>query len=183
MLTKFSADVKDNYTAPERVCLTKENAEKILRAVASRQWYRSVKRGIDIAFVLVAGPAVLIVIAIAAIAIFWSMGGPVFYVQERVGYKGRVFWIWKLRTMKLAPEKVGVATAINDHRITPLGQFLRSTHIDELPQFWNILRGDMTLIGPRPEQVPLVEVYRNSLPYYDLRHLVRSYFGMWVMTV
>jgi lipopolysaccharide/colanic/teichoic acid biosynthesis glycosyltransferase len=179
VLTKFSADVKDEYTAPERVCLTKANAEKILWAVASRQWYRSVKRAVDIVFVLLAGPAVLIVIAIAAVAILCSMGGPVFYVQERVGYKGRIFWIWKLRTMKPEPEKVGVATAINDCRITPLGQFLRSTHIDELPQFWNILRGDMTLIGPRPEQVPLVEVYRNSLPYYDLRHLVRPGLSGW----
>jgi lipopolysaccharide/colanic/teichoic acid biosynthesis glycosyltransferase len=179
VLTKFSADLKNEYTAPERVCLTKANSERILCAVASRRWYCSLKRGFDVVFVLLAGPVVLIVIAIAALAILCSMGGPVFYVQERVGYEGRVFWIWKLRTMKPTPEKIGVATAINDCRVTPLGWFLRSTHIDELPQFWNILRGDMTLIGPRPEQVPLVEVYRNSLPYYDLRHLVRPGLSGW----
>ncbi|WP_414475745.1 sugar transferase [Microvirga sp. M2] len=148
-------------------------------AVASKRVYCHVKRAIDIAFVLLAGPAVLVVIAITALAIRTSMGGPVFYVQERVGYKGRIFRIWKLRTMKPAPEQTGIATAINDSRITPLGHFLRSTHLDELPQFWNILCGDMTLIGPRPEQVPLVEAYRRKLPCYDLRHLVRPGLTGW----
>lgn len=179
MLTKFSADTRDEYAAPERICLTKATVTQVLEAVASKQGYCRVKRGIDIAFVLLAGPAVLVVIAIAALAILCSMGGPVFYAQERVGYKGRIFRIWKLRTMKPAPEKIGIATAINDERITPLGRFLRGTHLDELPQFWNILCGDMTLIGPRPEQVPLVEVYRSTLPCYDLRHLVRPGLTGW----
>jgi lipopolysaccharide/colanic/teichoic acid biosynthesis glycosyltransferase len=179
VLTKFSADIKEDYIVPERVCLTTANAEQVVEAVSSRRLYCSMKRAIDIAFILLAGPAVLIVVAVAALAILYSMGGPVLYVQERVGYKGRVFRIWKLRTMRPTPEKVGIATAINDNRITPLGQFLRSTHIDELPQLWNILRGDMTLIGPRPEQVPLVEAYRSSLPYYDLRHLVRPGLSGW----
>ncbi|WP_166802388.1 sugar transferase [Microvirga pakistanensis] len=155
------------------------NAEQLLEATASRKLYCAAKRALDILFVLLAGPAVLLVIAIAALAILYCMGGPVFYVQERIGYRGRVFRIWKLRTMTSAPDKVGVATAINDCRITPLGQFLRTTHLDELPQFWNILCGDMTLIGPRPEQVPLVENYRTNLPCYDLRHLVRPGLTGW----
>jgi lipopolysaccharide/colanic/teichoic acid biosynthesis glycosyltransferase len=138
-----------------------------------------VKRGIDIAFVLLAGPAVLIVVALAALGILLCMGRPIFYVQRRIGYKGLVFSIWKLRTMVPMAEKVGAATAINDCRITPLGHFLRNTHIDELPQLWNILRGEMTLIGPRPEQVPLVEGYRKNLPYYDLRHFVRPGLSGW----
>lgn len=179
MLTNFSADTKQAYATPERVSLTKATADQVSEAVASKRVYCHVKRAIDIAFVLFAGPAVLVVIAIAALAIRTSMGGPVFYVQERVGYKGRIFRIWKLRTMNPVPEQTGIATAINDSRITPLGHFLRSTHLDELPQFWNILCGDMTLIGPRPEQVPLVEAYRRKLPCYDLRHLIRPGLTGW----
>jgi lipopolysaccharide/colanic/teichoic acid biosynthesis glycosyltransferase len=179
VLTKISPDGKSNYSVADRVPLTAANAEQILEAVSSRRLYCAVKRGIDLAFVLLAGPAVLIVVGIVSLAILYSMGGPAFYVQERVGYKGRIFRMWKLRTMRPEPDKVGVATAINDSRITPLGRFLRSAHIDELPQLWNILRGDMTLIGPRPEQVPLVKAYSSNLPYYDLRHFVRPGLTGW----
>lgn len=179
MLTNFSADTEREYATPDRVPLTKTTAMQVFDAVASKRVYCHVKRGIDIAFVLLAGPAVLVVIAFAALAILCTMGGPVFYVQERVGYKGCIFRIWKLRTMKPTARQAGIATAINDTRVTPLGRFLRNTHLDELPQFWNILRGDMTLIGPRPEQVPLVEIYRGNLPCYDLRHLVRPGLTGW----
>jgi lipopolysaccharide/colanic/teichoic acid biosynthesis glycosyltransferase len=179
VLTKLAAEIKSETMTLDRVSLNTVKAEQFLEAASSRWLYCSLKRGIDVAFVLLAGPAVLIVLAIASVAILYCMGGPVFYVQERVGYQGRIFRIWKLRTMKPAPDKVGIATQINDCRITPLGQFLRRTHLDELPQLWNILRGDMTLIGPRPEQVPLVETYRRNLPCYDMRHLVRPGLSGW----
>lgn len=179
MLMKLSAEIKNHKTTLERVCLTSLDAQELMEAVSGRRLYCSIRRGLDIAFVLLAGPAVLIVIVVASLAILFCMGSPVFYVQERVGYRGRIFRILKLRTMVHTPEKAGRATQVNDSRITPLGQFLRSTHLDELPQFWNILRGDMTLIGPRPEQVPLVEAYRRSIPGYDLRHLVRPGLSGW----
>jgi lipopolysaccharide/colanic/teichoic acid biosynthesis glycosyltransferase len=100
------------------------------------------------------------------------MGRPVFFVQNRTGKGGRIFRMYKLRSMQRCQSGIVVATAINDARVTPFGRFLRLSHLDELPQLWNIVKGDMTLIGPRPEQPALVEVYRAELPGYDLRHSV-----------
>jgi lipopolysaccharide/colanic/teichoic acid biosynthesis glycosyltransferase len=87
------------------------------------------------------------------------MGRPVFFVQDRVGRDGRVFRMVKLRTMRVRPRGECLATAKNDHRITPLGKFLRRSYLDKLPQLWNIVQGDRKLIGPRPEQPDLVERY------------------------
>jgi lipopolysaccharide/colanic/teichoic acid biosynthesis glycosyltransferase len=143
--------------------------------------YLATKRTADLTVVLIALPVVLIVLAIAAALVLTSMGRPVFFKQERVGYRGRRFWLYKLRTMRptRAGEVLPPTTIENDPRITRVGRFLRRTHLDELPQLWNILRGDMSLIGPRPEQVNLVEEYRKALPHYDMRHLVRPGLSGW----
>jgi lipopolysaccharide/colanic/teichoic acid biosynthesis glycosyltransferase len=180
LLSNLLAPGEETNTADqEKICLASADADQVLEAVNSRRLYCAVKRGIDILFVLLGGPAVFLVIVVAAVAIMCSMGRPIFFVQERVGYRGRVFRMWKLRTMKVDPEAAAIPTSANDDRITPLGRFLRLSHLDELPQLWNILRGDMTLIGPRPEQVPLVEIYRRSLPHYELRHFVRPGLSGW----
>jgi lipopolysaccharide/colanic/teichoic acid biosynthesis glycosyltransferase len=134
--------------------------------------YIRVKRLIDVIAVIGAAPAVMVVIALAAIAILLTMGRPILFIQERVGLDGRVFKMLKLRTMRCGSFRVDHATIRNDPRITPLGSFLRRTHIDELPQLWNLLKGDMTLIGPRPEQPHLVDYYRKHIPDYDRRHTV-----------
>jgi lipopolysaccharide/colanic/teichoic acid biosynthesis glycosyltransferase len=141
--------------------------------------YLTIKRWIDVVAVLATAPAVLIVILIAAAAIRLAEGGPAFFIQERVGRGGRIFRMLKLRTMKTHSSGSQIATIKNDPRITPLGQFLRQSHIDELPQLWNIFVGDMTLIGPRPEQPLLVAQYREKLPGYDLRHAVRPGLSGW----
>jgi lipopolysaccharide/colanic/teichoic acid biosynthesis glycosyltransferase len=141
--------------------------------------YPHVKRICDIILVLCILPASLLVVALAAIAIALTMGRPIFFWADRVGRNGRVFKMVKLRTM--VPDS-GVrlkATLRNDPRITPLGKLLRRTHIDEIPQIWNILIGDMTLIGPRPEQPHLVEHYRSQLPNYDVRHSVTPGLSGW----
>jgi lipopolysaccharide/colanic/teichoic acid biosynthesis glycosyltransferase len=164
---------------PERLDLTDADANELERLLRSRWLYNFVKRAVEILLVVLSAPAILLIIGIAAIAIVHCMGGPIFYRQERVGYRGCIFRMWKLRTMTQSSEGVATATHVNDKRVTPLGRVLRITHIDELPQFWNVLLGDMTLIGPRPEQVPLVEVYRKLLPNYDLRHLVRPGLSGW----
>ena len=135
--------------------------------------YATVKRGFDILVVCATAPAVMLVIAIAAFAILIAEGRPVFFVHNRVGRGGRIFPMLKLRTMKPTWDADRTATVHNDSRITPLGRFLRQSHIDELPQIGNILLGQMTLIGPRPEQPVLVEIYREKLPNYDARHTVR----------
>jgi len=134
--------------------------------------YATVKRAFDILVVCATAPAVMLVTAGAAFAILIAEGRPVFFVHNRVGRGGRIFPMLKLRTMKPTWDADRTATLENDPRITSLGRFLRRSHFDELPQVWNILLGHMTLIGPRPEQPALVEIYREKLPNYDARHAV-----------
>ncbi len=134
--------------------------------------YRRLRRVIDIGFTALAMVFAVPILAAAALAIKLEDGGPVFFVQRRVGRFGRLFDVYKLRTMKI--EACGDApspTASGDARITRIGAFLRRTSIDELPQFFNVIRGDMALVGPRPEQPFLVRTY--DAPWQQLRHLVK----------
>ena|SRR5690349_1044324 len=141
--------------------------------------YPRIKRISDVIFVLLVLPASALVIAVAAAAIALTMGRPIFFLSDRVGRNGRVFKMVKLRTMVPDAGPAPNATLPGDPRITPLGKLVRLTHIDELPQIWNILTGDMTLIGPRPEQPHLVEHYRKHIPNYDLRHTVTPGLSGW----
>ncbi len=154
-------------------------AGSVASSSQARAAYVWVKRILDLVIVLITAPAVLLVLALAAMTILLAMGRPILFIQERVGYGGRIFRMMKLRTM--APRDIARATATEsaDPRITPLGRFLRHSHIDELPQLWNVLRGDMTLIGPRPEQPHLVDYYRSQIPRYDLRHTVQPGLSGW----
>jgi len=146
-----------------------------------RQRYAEFKRAIDILFAL---PAVLIaapVIAVLGLLVKLTSRGPAFYVQERVGQNGRVFKIVKLRTMvQDAEARTGpVWASANDPRETSLGRILRRTHLDELPQLWNVLRGDMSLIGPRPERPVFVEKFKQEIPNYTERLAVRPGITGW----
>lgn len=142
--------------------------------------YELAKRCWDIAIVVFFLPLALIVLVIALALSLVVMGRPVFFVQERVGRGGRVFRMWKLRTMRaLRADEVGTATKKNDQRITPYGAFLRRFRIDELPQLWNVLIGDMSLIGPRPEQPGLTREYTSAMPAFAFRHLVRPGITGW----
>lgn len=137
------------------------------------QVYPAVKRGLDatVAMLLLAPCALLI--GCLAVAIVATEGGPVFFVQDRIGRGGKTFRMYKLRTMRPLQERVMHATLKDDARITALGSFLRRSHLDELPQLFNILAGHMSLIGPRPEQPHLVEYYARHIPGFDARHMVR----------
>lgn len=105
---------------------------------------------------LVLSPLLLVV----ALVIKLADRGPVFYRQQRVGQHGRLFWIWKFRSMRVGADKAGPSvTQHGDGRITPMGRWLRQWKLDELPQLWNVLRGDMSLVGPRPEVLKYVEHY------------------------
>ena len=133
------------------------------------------KRGFD---VLLSGAgliASLPVWGIISLAVKLNDGGPVFYRQERVGKDGRVFTSLKFRSMLPdSDRKWGAIPATeNDPRITRVGRILRATAMDELPQLWNIFRGDMSFVGPRPEWVELVKRFRVEIPSFDLRHKVR----------
>jgi lipopolysaccharide/colanic/teichoic acid biosynthesis glycosyltransferase len=146
---------------------------------AKIRFYHKFKRLIDIVVVFGSAPAVLLVLLVASAAIYLLEGRPIFFAQNRVGRGGRVFRMLKLRTMLPESCSEQIATVKDDPRITPLGKFLRQSHIDELPQLWNILVGDMTLIGPRPEQPALVDRYREQLSNYDLRHAVPPGLSGW----
>ena len=133
------------------------------------------KRGFDIFLSGVGLITSLPLWGIIGLAVKLSDGGPVFYRQRRVGKDGRVFTGLKFRSMVPDSEqKWGVAPATaHDPRITRVGKVLRATAMDELPQLWNILRGEMSFVGPRPEWVELVKTFRSEIPSFDLRHKVR----------
>lgn len=117
---------------------------------------------------------------LAGIAILIESGKPIFYSQTRVGLNNTVFRIYKLRTMIQASETNGAQWAEkNDSRITPVGRILRVSHLDEIPQMWNIIRGDIALVGPRAERPEFVEVLEKEIPYYALRHSIKPGFTGW----
>ena len=120
------------------------------------------------------------VIATPFIAILMRLEGPgpVFIAQDRIGEYGKRIKCYKFRTMRGAPRE-GAYAGEEANRVTPLGRFLRRYRLDELPQFWNILKGDMNLIGPRPEQKVLAEAYAREIPLYPLRHAVRPGLTGW----
>ncbi|HEX6163434.1 MAG TPA: TIGR03013 family XrtA/PEP-CTERM system glycosyltransferase [Vicinamibacterales bacterium] len=145
------------------------------------QLLRSAKRAID---VIGAGIGALIAVplmGLIAIAVKATSRGPVFYHQQRVGRHGRVFTVHKFRSMRdNAEAATGVVWASrNDSRVTMVGRFLRRSRFDELPQLWNILKGEMSLVGPRPERPEFVKELSHSIPFYNERHAVRPGLTGW----
>ena len=108
-------------------------------------------------------------------------GGPVIFKQKRVGQDGKLFTMYKFRSMRVQSEKREKKgwTRKNDPRVTPVGKFIRKTSIDELPQLFNILKGDMSLIGPRPERPQFVEKFMEEIPRYNVKHQVRPGLTGW----
>ncbi len=138
--------------------------------------YAVVRRIADIIFALIGLTILLLTLPILAPLILIQSPGPLFFAQKRVGVNGSTYTMHKLRTMH-HKQPDGAALWATDERerarIFPVGRFLRKTHIDELPQFWNVLTGEMSLIGPRPEQVPIVDELAKTIPGYHKRHVVR----------
>lgn len=142
--------------------------------------YMLVKRLLDILCVLAVLPFALPLMLLTAIAIRLESAGSVLFVQNRVGQGGREFKIYKFRSMRTDSEQNGAQLAqVGDSRITRVGSFIRKTRLDELPQFFNILKGDMSLIGPRPEQKVFVEQFEKSIPFYQYRHIVKPGLSGW----
>jgi exopolysaccharide biosynthesis polyprenyl glycosylphosphotransferase len=145
-----------------------------------RPVYFACKRGVDVALsllgLLVSTPAG----ALIALCIAIQDRGPVIYSQIRVGIRNKPFKIYKFRTMRIGAEENGPCWAEpDDDRVTVIGRFLRKTRLDELPQFWNILKGDMSFIGPRPERPEIIERIEAELPYYRFRHIVKPGLTGW----
>ncbi len=142
--------------------------------------YAPFKRVLDVGVVLVTAPVSVPVGLLVAIAIKLGSPGPLFFVQERVGQRGKRFRMIKFRSMRTDAENEGARFAARtDERITRVGSFLRQTRIDELPQFWNVLKGEMSVIGPRPEQPDFVTSFEASIPFYGYRHLVKPGITGW----
>lgn len=141
--------------------------------------YTSIKRVVDFLVALIALIIASPVMILCALIIRLTEGGSPFYSQPRVGLHGIPFTLYKLRSMRPGSDKGNAYTTEGDSRVTPLGSFLRKTRLDELPQLWNVLRGDMSMIGPRAEWVRLVEGYEQEIPNYNYRHLVRPGITGW----
>ncbi len=142
---------------------------------------RLAKRLIDLGLSAVLLTLLAPLFAIAATAILVTSGRPIFYQQQRVGQGGRLFRMYKFRSMRTDAESETGPIWASDHdsRCTRIGDWLRHTNIDELPQLLNVLRGDMSLVGPRPERPIFVEEFRKTVPGYDLRHAVPGGMTGW----
>jgi lipopolysaccharide/colanic/teichoic acid biosynthesis glycosyltransferase len=141
--------------------------------------YLRVKRVLDVLVGLVGLAVLILATPIVLVGNLVGNRGPLMYRQPRVGKNGRTFTILKFRTMREGQGLGNDWTAANDPRVTPFGRFLRRTHLDELPQVINVLRGDLSVVGPRPEQPRYVEELVKKLPFYNLRHLVQPGLTGW----
>jgi len=153
------------------------------------------KRALDLVLGALLFAAFLPAMALVAAGVLITSGWPVLYASERVGRDGEAIMVWKFRTMvrdadhvllawlesrpELAAEYAETFKLIDDPRVTTFGRFLRKSSLDELPQLWNVLRGDMSLVGPRPERPVFIEEFRREIPGYMLRHKVKAGLTGW----
>lgn len=156
----------------------------LLEGFAETYWQRLFRRMRDLIVscvgLIVCAPLMLVIAMMIRFSARKDERGPVFYKQHRVGQNGRLFWLYKFRSMVVQKEEGHAQwTQVNDQRITRIGSWLRRLHLDELPQLFNVLIGDMRFIGPRPEQPEFVEMLRKKVPYYDLRHRLKPGITGW----
>ena len=144
-------------------------------------WNSVLKRFFDVLFSMTVLVGLAPVLLLIALIVKLSSKGPVLYLQERMGLDGRVFSMYKFRTMRLDAEHDGQARMADRHdpRRTPIGSFLRTLSLDELPQFVNVLKGDMSVVGPRPERPSFIEDFKHQIPKYHLRHKMKAGVTGW----
>jgi exopolysaccharide biosynthesis polyprenyl glycosylphosphotransferase len=139
------------------------------------------KRSLDIVGAIVGLFILSPLFLVISIMVKLTSRGPIFYSQTRMSLDGQTFKMWKFRSMKVDAEKQNGAqwAKKDDDRRTPIGTFLRKTSLDEIPQFWNVLIGDMSLVGPRPERPVFIERFKDQIPSYMLRHRVKAGITGW----
>jgi exopolysaccharide biosynthesis polyprenyl glycosylphosphotransferase len=146
------------------------------------EWQQNIKRAIDIVVVLIASILLSPLILFTLIRVLFSSKGPVIFKQERIGYKGKAFTMFKFRSMYVDAEKDGPQLSrINDERITPWGRKMRKWRLDELPQLWNVLKGEMSLVGPRPERKYFIDRICTIRPEYKYMFKVKPGITSWGM--
>lgn len=143
-------------------------------------WQQSLKRIFDILVSLMVLTVFSWIYILVALAVKLNSKGPIFYSHERIGWHGKPFLIHKFRSMYTDAEKMGPAlSSKNDPRITPLGRFLRKVRLDEIPQFYNVLIGEMSIVGPRPERQFFIDQIIQKAPHYKHLHKVRPGITSW----
>lgn len=166
---------------PRTITVTGEPLIDISHSQASKMTL-NLKRTADVVVAAIALLLLLPLFIVLAFAVRCDSRGCIFYRQERIGYHKKPFYIYKFRTMRDDAEASGPAlTTLDDPRVTRIGHFLRKYRLDELPQFWNVLRGDMSLVGPRPEREYYIKQIVARAPYYSLLHQVRPGITSWGM--
>ena len=178
-------DIRSFYEhVVQRLPLSQINDEWLLQtegfSLNTRGSLRRLKRALDVLILLLLLIPATPIMLITAIIVRLESPGPVIYKQDRVGLFEKEFTVYKFRSMRADAEKNGAVWAsAHDARVTKFGKFIRKVRIDELPQIWNILKGDMSFIGPRPERMAFVTKLKETIPYYSLRHTVKPGLTGW----
>ena len=177
-----------NEDIQKKIDINKINEEWILQSngfdILNNEMQRNIKRGMDLILALILMVVLSPLALITAIIIKCESKGPVIFKQTRIGENMKPFKVYKFRSMKLHdPKKHSKYTLDCDTRVTKFGKFMRKTRIDELPQLWNILKGTMSFIGPRPEWDILAKDYAEQINYYNLRHLIKPGITGWAQVM
>ncbi len=161
--------------------------ENNLGSLLPSQSYLLIKRIIDTLVILLTAPFIILLALLIAIIIKWQnrySNVSIVFTQQRIGQGGKLFTMYKFRSMIANAETNGAQMATNDDmRVTKFGSFIRQTRLDELPQFINVLKGDMSLIGPRPEQLDFVKCFNETIPFYRYRHIVKPGISGWAQVM
>ena len=180
IIIKITPDTRDIIFGSVKITSIFHSPLIVINSRLMEEWQYSVKRIMDISMSLIAMIILLPVYIITAIIVKTTSKGPIFYSQERIGIKGKPFKMHKLRSMYVDAEKFGpMLSKDNDPRITPFGRFMRKVRLDEIPQFYNVLKGTMSLVGPRPERQYFIDQIVQRAPEYLLLQKVKPGITSW----
>ena len=177
-----------NESIQKKIDINQINEEWLLESngfdILNNESQKNIKRGLDIIIAIILMVLASPIALITAIVIKFESKGPIIFKQIRIGENGKKFKIYKFRSMRIHDEKkYPKYTLDNDDRITKFGKFMRKTRIDELPQLFCILKGTMSFVGPRPEWDILVNEYKEKIPYYNLRHMIKPGITGWAQVM
>lgn len=180
VLLKIPAETKDILLGRVKMTAIFQTPLVLVSNEVMSNMYKISKRIMDIVFSLLALVFLIPVYIITGIIVFSTSKGPIFYKQERIGYKGKPFHMHKFRSMYINAENgTPMLSSDNDSRITPFGKFMRKVRLDEIPQFYNVLKGTMSLVGPRPERQFFIDQIAEQAPEYRLLHKVKPGITSW----